>query len=100
MEKRVQLKTTEQKFFKQVLELVNPILKLRKKEIDVLAVLMYKNNTLKSIALEHRIKLILEPSSRKEMRLLSKQSEASFNNNLSILKKKAFITDKGLNSFL
>lgn len=100
MEKRIPLQTTERKFYKQALELLNPILKLRKKELDVLAELMLRNNSLRSVPPEHRIRLLLDSASRKEMRLLTKQSEAAYNNNLSKLKKYKYVTEFGLKKFL
>jgi hypothetical protein len=100
MNRRIPLQTNERKFFRQVLELLNPLLKLRHKELDVLAELMYKNNVLRTIPVEHRWKLILDSASRKEMKESAKQSTASFNNNIAILKKKKHITEKGIKPFL
>ena len=100
MEKRIPLQTNERKFFKQVLELLNPILRLRKKELDILAELMLKNSILRTIPIEHRYKLMLDSASRKEMRLSTKQSEAAFNNNLAQLKKTKMISESGIKKFL
>lgn len=100
MEKIIPLKTNETKFYKQLLELLNPGLKLRKKELDVLAELMYRSNQLSSVPKKHRAKLLLDQVSRKEMRLAINQSEASFNNNLSKLKKYKYINDEGIINFL
>jgi hypothetical protein len=100
MNRRIPLQTTERKFFRQIIELLNPLLKLRPKELDVLAELMYKNHVLRSIPLEHRWKLIFDSASRKEMRESTKQSIASFNNNIATLKKNRLITDNGIKSHL
>lgn len=100
MEKRVPLQTTEHKFFKQVLELLNPMLRLRHKELDVLAELMYRYHQLANVPKEHRMRIILDASSRKAMRMSLKQTEAAFNNNLSRLKKYKYLTEEGFKSFL
>lgn len=96
MEKRVPLQTTEHKFFKQILELLNPMLKLRHKELDVLAEIMYQYNTLSTVPKEHRMRIVLDAASRKSIRQKINQSEAAFNNNLSKLKKYKYITETGL----
>lgn len=100
MEKRVPLQTTEHKFFRQVLELLNPMLRLRAKELDVLAELMFQYNQLSNVPKEHRMRIILDASSRKSMRNIVKQTEAAFNNNLSRLKKYKYLNETGFKSFL
>ena len=100
MNRRIPLQTNELKFFRQFLELLNPLFKLRQKELDVLAELMYKNNSLRGIPIKHRWKLIVDSASRKEMREKVKQSSASFNNNLATLRKRNLISDDGIKSQL
>ena len=85
--------TTGPKFFRQYLELLNPIIHLRGKELDVLAELLYHNHSLKSIPEEHRWKLIFDYDTKLKIRNKLKLSEASMNNNLSGLRKKKIIQD-------
>jgi len=81
------------KFFRQYLELLNPIIQLRGKELDVLAELLYYNHTLKAIPEEHRWKLIFDYDTKLKIRNKLKLSEASMNNNLSALRKKNIIQE-------
>ena len=85
--------TTGSKFFRQYLELLNPLLKLRGKELDVLAELLYYNNKLINIPIKHRWKLIFDYDTKMEIRNKLNLSDASMNNNLSALRKKGVIED-------
>lgn len=91
MEKNIPIATTENKFFRQYLELINPILRLRGKELDVLAELLYYNYKFKNIAKEHRWKLIFDYDTKTKIRTKLELSDASMNNNLSALRKKNVI---------
>jgi DNA-binding MarR family transcriptional regulator len=91
MEKNIPIATTENKFFRQYLELINPLLKLRGKELDVLAELMYYNYKFKDIPDEHRWKLIFDYDTKTKIRTKLDLSDASMNNNLSALRKKGII---------
>lgn len=102
--KKIPIITNNRKFYRQFLELIKslpPINKLRPKEMDVLAEIMYENGKLKSIDEESRYIIIFSTKNRKEMRKLIGISEDSYNNNLSILRKHGLITkDNQLNKFL
>lgn len=91
MEKSIPIKTTSKSFYRQYLELLNPLIKLRGKELDVLAALLKYNNKLKDIPAEHRWKIIFEYETKTEIRTELGLSEASMNNNLSALRKKSII---------
>ena len=102
--KRIQIVVTRRGFYKEfllVLKSRKPIDKLRPKEIDVLAEVMYQNASLETLSLNDRYDLIFATRKRKEMRDLIGISEESFNNNLSILRKYGLITkDNRLNKSL
>jgi hypothetical protein len=91
MEKSIPIKTSSRTFYRQYLELLNPLIRLRGKELDVLAALLKYNNKLKDIPEEHRWKIIFEYETKTEIRTELKLSEASMNNNLSALRKKNII---------
>ena len=93
MEKIVPLKTTEKVFFRQYVEILDPLIKLRPKELDVLAELLYYNNKLKSIDSKNRWKLIFDYDNKKEIADSLKISVASLGNNLSYLRKRGIIVD-------
>ena len=93
MEKKVNIPTNENKFYRQYLEILNPIIKLRGKELDVLAELLFHNNRLKEIPEKHRWKLIFDYDTKADIRGKLKLSEASLNNNLSALRKKKIIVE-------
>jgi DNA-binding MarR family transcriptional regulator len=101
MEKNIPIKTTEAKFYRQYLELINPLLKLRGKELDVLAALLLYNNDLKNIPEEHRWKIIFDYDTKTKIRTELDLSDASMNNNLSALRKKGIIeNNQVLKNFL
>lgn len=101
MEKSVPIKTTENKFFRQYLELLNPLLRLRGKELDVLAEILYHNHKLDKVPEQHRWKIIFDHDTKTEIRTKLDLSDASLNNNLSALRKKGIIRkNKVAKSFL
>ena len=83
--------TTKSMFFRQYLELLNTIIHLRGKELDVLAELLYYNHDFKNIPEEHRWKIIFDYDTKLKIRNKLSLSEASMNNNLSALRKKNII---------
>jgi len=93
MEKKVIISTDESKFYRQYLEILNPIIKLRGKELDVLAELLFHNTRLKDITSTLRWKLIFDQDNKTVIRQKLDLSEASLNNNLSALRKKRIIVD-------
>ena len=81
---------------KAYLQILNPILKLKDKEIEVLSNFLsiwYKNKSNKDID-----KLLFSTPVRKMVRKSIGMSEASFNNHITMLRKKKMIVDKKLNS--
>ena len=93
MEKILPLRTTEKVFFRQYVEILDPLIKLRDKELDVLAELLYYNNKLKDIDIKNRWKLILDYDNKKDIANTLGISVASLGNNLSSLRKKGIIVD-------
>jgi len=88
------IKTTKRLFFRQYLELMKvfpPLNSLRSKELDILSELMYYDNRYSMLNIEDRKKIIYNTATRNEIRESLKMSEASFNNNLSILRKQGVI---------
>lgn len=78
-----------------------PISKLRPKELEVLAGIMYQHSLLVDLPLEDRYDIVFSTRKRKEMRELIGISEDSFNNNLYILRGHGLITkDNRLNKGL
>jgi DNA-binding MarR family transcriptional regulator len=93
MEKIVPLKTEKKVFFRQYVEILDPLVKLRPKEMDVLAELLYYNNELKDIKSANRWKLIFDYDNKKEIASSLKISVASLGNNLTYLRKRGIIVD-------
>jgi len=87
----IPISTTSEKFYKQVVVLLNPILRLRGKEQDVLAQLMYYNNKYKDLDNSIRWKVIMEYDTKTEIQKKLGISAASMYNNLSALRKKGII---------
>lgn len=93
MEKKIPLPSTSDKVYRQYVELINPVLKLRGKEIEVLAELLKYNNELKNIKEKNRWKLIMDYDNKSEICDTLDISEGSLANNLSSLRKKGWIVD-------
>jgi hypothetical protein len=101
--KKIQIKTSDEKFFRQFLEVlksVPPINKLRPKELDVLAEIMYQFSKYESYPIDHRVDIVFSQTTRKEMRDKIGIGVDSFNNNVSILRKhKLLMSDNNLHKF-
>jgi len=94
--KKIPIKTTENKFFRQFLELFRslpPFNELRSRELDVLSQILYQNNKYSSIVTVTRPLVVFSKEVRKEMRESLSISEDIFNNNLSGLRKKNLINE-------
>jgi hypothetical protein len=101
MEKTVPLRTNKKVFFRQYVEILDPLVKLRPKELDVLSELLYYNNEFKSIESKNRWRLIFDYDTKKEIAQNLKMSVASLGNNLSYLRKRGIIVDnKVVNNLL
>ena len=81
--------------FKAYIQILNPVLKLKDKEIEVLSNFLsiwYKNKSNANLD-----KLLFSTPVRKMVRKSIGMSEASFNNHITMLRKKKMIIDKKLN---
>lgn len=91
----IPLKANIAQSFKAYIQILNPILKLKDKEIEVLSSFLsvwYKNKSNENID-----KLLFSTPVRKMVRNSIDMSEASFNNHITMLRKKKMIIDKKLN---
>jgi hypothetical protein len=92
-------KVTKEKFFKMWLTILQPFLKLRNKELELLAKLLYHRYL---ISLEVKNKEMLDEllfSSKIKKKILSELDipEHAYNNLLSCLRKKKIVIDKSIN---
>ena len=101
--KTIPIKTDNDKFYRQFLEVlrsVPPINKLRPKELDVLAEIVRQNSLLKDYPEEHKNTILLSQTSKKEIMDKINIGADSLNNNLSVLRKFNILTkDNRLNKF-
>ena len=91
----IPLKATIAQGLKAYLQILNPILKLKDKEMEVLSNFLsiwYVNKDRKDID-----KLLFSTPVRKTVRKSIGMSEASFNNHITMLRKKKMIIDKKIN---
>tara|TARA_R110002012_G_scaffold171342_2_gene336108 strand:- start:1027 stop:1374 length:348 start_codon:yes stop_codon:yes gene_type:complete len=91
----IPLKANISQSFKAYLQVLNPVLKLKDKEIEVLSNFLsiwYKNKSKKDID-----KLLFSTPVRKMVRKAIGMSEASFNNHITMLRKKKMIIEKRIN---
>lgn len=99
MEKVIPVNTNTRKFFKEYLRLINPLVGLRGKELDVMAELLYYNYEFRDIPEEHRWKLIFDYDTKTDIRSSLGLSDASMNNNLSSLRKRGLIVNNRVAKF-
>ena len=95
---KLTVETTERKFFRQLLEILSsipPLNKLRPKELDLLAILMYYNNVYKDLDPLLRQRLLNSKVTKKEIRDTTGMNENVFNTNLFILRKNNLISKSG-----
>ena len=101
---RLDINTTYSKVFRQVVEVIRsipPLNKLRNRELDVLAVLMYYNFKYKDVNEDIRWRIINDSYTKEEMRKEIDMSVGVFNNNISVLRKFSIVNKEGkIPSFL
>lgn len=87
-EKILTLKKTRREFFRAYVEILKPFLKkLRSKDADVFAELLYQNSIKSDIKnKKDRFKLIFDADNRKEMEEHLKMSSQTFRNSLTNLR--------------
>jgi len=99
--KRITIPVNNKSFYRSFLDILKsrpPIDSLRPKEMDVLAEIMFQHASLIHLDAKDRYDILFSTRKRKEMREIVGISEESFNNNLSILRRKGLITkDNKLN---
>jgi len=91
----IPLKASIAQSFKAYLHILNPVLKLKDKEIEVLSSFLsiwYINRDRENLD-----KLLFSTPVRKMIRKSINMSEASFNNHITMLRKKKMILSKKLN---
>ena len=89
----IPIKTTKEKFANDLLVVLNPVLKLKSREKQLLSVLMLLHHTNSNIENGKLNKLLFSRQIRKRVRksLSPSMSEASYNNHISQFKKKNII---------
>jgi len=94
-----QIKVTEEQFFKLWLNMLQPFLKLRPQEIDLLAKLLYHRYIISESTTDKAMVdfYLFSSENRKKMRAELKFEIYTFNNNLNILRKKNLVVGKAIN---
>jgi hypothetical protein len=93
---RLNLKTTQKKVYRQIVEIIRsipPLNTLRNRELDVLAILMYYNFKYKNVEETIRWRIIHDLETRKEMQKDIEISEDSFANNLSLIRRAGLLDE-------
>ena len=95
MEKQFTIKKDERAFFRAYIELIRPFLKkIRSREADVFAELLYQHYLRKDIKNKYdRFRLVLGNDSRRVMEKQLDISEAVFRNALSGLRQRELLSD-------
>lgn len=95
---RLTIETNEKKFFRQLLEILSsipPLNKLRPKELDLLAIIMYYNNIYKDLDPLLRQRVLNSKATKKEIREIAGMNENVFNTNIFILRKNNLVSKSG-----
>lgn len=95
----INIPTTKRKFFRQALEIMKaipPINKLRPKELDVLAELLYYNYIYGHIEENLRGKVVFDYDTKITIREYLDINETNFNNILTILRKKGILIKRSI----
>lgn len=94
-----QVDLTEEMFFTMWVNMLQPFLKLRNQEVDLLAKLLYHRYLVSEVVADKSmIDLFLFSSEkRKKMRAELKYESYTFNNTLTILRKKGLVVGKSIN---
>lgn len=88
--KKLVIKTTKSDLYKNYLAIMQPLLNVTNKELDILAELCAVQS---EITDKKYLPLVLSTETRKSVREKLGMSEAAFNNNVSKLKRKNYISD-------
>ena len=95
---KLTIETNEKKFFRQLLEILSsipPLNKLRPKELDLLAIIMYYNNIYKDLDPLLRQRVLNSKATKKEIRDIAGMNENVFNTNIFILRKNNLVSKSG-----
>jgi hypothetical protein len=95
---KLTIETNEKKFFRQLLEILSsipPLNKLRPKELDLLAIIMYYNNIYKDLDPSLRQRVLNSKATKKEIRDIAGMNENVFNTNIFILRKNNLVSKSG-----
>lgn len=96
--KKIPIKTTSEKLYYDYLTIMQPLLEITTKELNILAEFCIVQA---GIADKKYFPLVLSTETRRSIREKLGMSEAAFNNNISKLKKKDYISDvMGVASFI
>lgn len=92
MEKEIKINTDRKKFFRQYVEILKPICKLRGRDADVLAELLYQSYIRKDInSLSDRFRLIFDYNTKMTICEELNMGIAGFGNSLTQLRRKGVI---------
>lgn len=93
------ISVNEEQFFKLWINMIQPFLKIRKQEIDMLAKMLYYRYKISCTVEDKTLidSLLFSEENRKIMREELKYEVYTFNNNLTILRKKKLVIGKSIN---
>jgi predicted transcriptional regulator len=92
MEKEIPINTNIKKFFRQYVEVLQPLFDIRSREADVFAALLYESYLRRDIGdLKDRFKLILDYDTKIKIQEELNMTTAVFRNCLTRLRKKGLV---------
>lgn len=92
MEKTIPINTNKRKFFRQYVEILQPLFKIRAREADVLAALLYESYLRRDIGdIRDRFKLVYDYDIKMKIREELKMSSSVFCNCMVRLRKKGIL---------
>ena len=97
MERSLSIPVTKRQFFKAFVEILQPFIKVRNREGEVFAELLYQCYLRRSMASKKDMfKLVFDYDTRELIQEELDMSSAVFRNTLSALRKKALIVDNAI----
>lgn len=95
---KLTIPTGERRFFRQFLEIIRsipPLNKLRNRELDILAALMYYNYLYRDLDDDTRAMVVGSKATRKDVKEMLKMNSNVYNNNLSFIRKTGLVDRAG-----
>lgn len=91
------LKTEKKKFYRQYVQLINPILGLNKRQLDVFGLLLYYHDSFSSLEGKAKWKMLFDYDTKLAMAEELGMNQPAFHNYITALRRKNILKDREIN---